>query len=101
MKVLLETIKQNEVNAKPLLYFQNKVHFDFQTRKCNIAKDYAILRTGGESIIGFNFSHFWMEAFSTNSFVRLLFPRNPVFRTSPSLEFELKPLARRIELPAC
>ena len=26
--------------------------FDFKIRKCNIAKDYAILRTGGESIIG-------------------------------------------------
>jgi hypothetical protein len=37
------------------------VNFDFKIRKCNIAKDCAILRTDGESIIGFKFSHFWME----------------------------------------
>jgi hypothetical protein len=34
------------------------VNFDFKIRKCNIAKAYAILRTDGESTIGFNFSHF-------------------------------------------
>ena len=52
---------KDTLNAKPLRYFQNKVNFDFKIRKCDVAKGYAILRTGGESIIGFNFSHFWME----------------------------------------
>jgi hypothetical protein len=60
LKFSVHSLKDT-LNAKPLVYFQNKVNFDFKIRECNIAKNYVILRTDSESIIGFNFSHFWME----------------------------------------